>query len=120
MVNTIMLTISLGNQMSFVDLSSTLSDPIEDPLTPYEIYSFEWINECLYTVDLHGVHFGLYGSKPLIRVGPLHDIHVGDQTLLFSSSSTGLHLGCRYQSVYPTDTILYRIFLMVPLQWDWV
>ena len=56
-----------------------LSDPIENPLTLYEFYSFKWINECSYIVDLHRLHFGLYGFKPLIRVGLLYDIYVGDQ-----------------------------------------
>ena len=59
-----------------------LYDYIEDPLTSYEFYPFEWINEYPYTVDLHGLNFGLYDFKPLIEVGPLHGIHVDDQILV--------------------------------------
>ena len=54
--------------------SSVLFDPIEDPLTTYRFYSFEWINECPYTIDLHELYFGLYGSKSLIEVEPLYSI----------------------------------------------
>ena len=78
MINTIILTISLGSQMGILGLHLH-SNPSEDPLIPYGLYLFEWINECPYTVDHYGLHFGLYGSKPLIRVGSLHDIYVGDQ-----------------------------------------
>ena len=58
------------------------SGPIGDPLTLYGHYPFEWINECPYIIDLYGLHFRLYGSKPLIRVRPLHGIHVSDQILV--------------------------------------
>ena len=60
-----------------------LFDPIEDLLTSYGLYPFEWINECPYTIDYYGLYFELYGSKPLIRVRPLHGIHIGDQILIF-------------------------------------
>ena len=84
MVNTIILTISLGNQTSFVGLHLLICslDPIGDLLISYGFYPFEWINECPYTIDLHGLNFGLYGSKPLIGVEPLYGIHVDDQILV--------------------------------------
>ena len=46
-------------------------------LHPMGFYPFKWINECPY-----GLYFELYGSKPLIKVKPLHGIHVGDQILV--------------------------------------
>ena len=83
-VNTIILTIILGNQMSFVGLHLPICTPLplDDLLTPYGLYPFRWVNSYPYIVDLHRLHFRSHDFKPFIIVGSLHCIHIGDQILI--------------------------------------
>ena len=72
---------SLGNQTSFIDLYLLVCATLIllEIHILYGFYPFKWINEYPYTIDLYGLHFGLYGSKPLIEVRSLYGIHEGDQ-----------------------------------------
>ena len=83
-VNTIMLTISLGNQMGFIGLHLPICAllPFEDPFAPNGFYPLRRINQCPHTVDFYGLHFGFHGLQPFLRVGPLQCIHIGDRVLI--------------------------------------
>ena len=57
---------------------------------PDGFYSFKKINQCLYIVDLHGLHLGSHGSKPCLRVRSLQCIHIGDQILIVLIELNGI------------------------------
>ena len=83
-VNTITLTVTLDNQTGFIGLHLSVCTPLlfEDPLTPYGFYPLRWVNQCLYIIDFYGLHFGFYGFQLLIKVRPLHHIHIDDRILI--------------------------------------
>ena len=58
------------------------SFPLENLFILYEFCPFGWINQCPYTIDLHGLHLELHGLKPFLRVRPLHGLHIDDRILI--------------------------------------
>ena len=79
-----MLIISLGNQMSFVGLHLLVCTTLI--LLKIHLHSMGFTLRVNQWMSIHRwpswTLFRTYSSKPLIRVEPLHGIHVGDQILV--------------------------------------